>query len=813
MEKKEEIYQFIHEDTLNKLKSENYDALGLNALDISDKLQTDRSNVSRLLNQLFNDGRLIKTSSRPVIFIDRSALIDSFGDIAIPSIISTNYSIKDYLNNNATLNSTQTDFINSFHRYIDNPRQSKMYEPIAKAKAALHYPNGLNTLIFGEKGSGRLQFAKSMASYAKEAKIIDSSEKINIIECLNYNIQNEDTLLKMLFGEYNSKNESYKRGIFQIYHDKIIILNNIDCLPERVSGPIFNAILDKSFSPINSSKRFSLSSFIIATSTTNNILSNTDIRKCFPMQIDIPNLYNRTIIEKLAIILQYFQDEAINTNKTIRISKDALSCFVMSEYKGNLAELRAEIKQSCALGYAKYVMNEGFFINIGFDEISTPVLTNITNVNERLAELHDTLNLFDNEFIFFSANQPNQELQLIFSLSKSNNSEEIKSIKKVDEEIINQCIMDIDSASSIQLNSIRSILLQKIYDIVYPLLNGHPITSNENLIYGLLLHISNEINHITSGKDTSSLSPLSAKIARNLDYDYTKKITDTIESYYSIKLNKIESDYIATYLYLSSQWIDKKYIQILLVSKDNETAKKYAEYINSQYFKTHAHYLFLNEPDNIDIISEKIEKKIREIDKGKGVILVLDHPESKQINNILNNTCNNSFIMIKKMDVQNLISIAQKVESLGTTLNTVTSFNKIEIDNTPQTAPKEFEEHSRKLLKDIQEKLLAESLVFLNPDKACQALYNVLLNILADLGIPYNDDLLIKFLFHTTFTIERCIRKEPYNYPKSRTLIKKHENLFNILEKNFKVINEIFSIQIPLNEMSYIIEIFLPYIE
>lgn len=138
---------------------------------------------------------------------------------------------------------------------------------------------------------------------------------------------------------------------------------------------------------------------------------------------------------------------------------------------------------------------------------------------------------------------------------------------------------------------------------------------------------------------------------------------------------------------------------------------------------------------------------------------------------------------------------------------------KCSVDDTTKTTPKEFEEHSRKLLKDIQEKLLAESLVFLNPDKACQSLYNVLLNILADLGLPYSDDLLIKFLFHTTFTIERCIRKEPYNYPKSRTLIKKHEKLFNILEKNFKVINEIFSIQIPLNEMSYIIEIFLPYVE
>lgn len=46
---------------------------------------------------------------------------------------------------------------------------------------------------------------------------------------------------------------------------------------------------------------------------------------------------------------------------------------------------------------------------------------------------------------------------------------------------------------------------------------------------------------------------------------------------------------------------------------------------------------------------------------------------------------------------------------------------------------------------------------------------------------------------------------------KARTLIKQHATLFNVLEKDFEIITELFSVQIPASEMGYVIEIFLPY--
>lgn len=810
MEKKEEIYQLIHLDTKNKINHSNLDHLGMGALEISTQLKMNRSNISRILNQLYNEGKLIKTSSRPVLFIDRSSINDAFQSIAIPSIIPKNKTINDYI----TYLSIKKSNVNSFNRYLSNSRQSKMYDPIAKAKSAILYPSKLNTLIYGEKGSGRLQFAKSLAQFAKENQLVDAKSEPIIVECVNYNVVNEDSFLKMIFGEYITRTESYKKGILQKAQNNIIIFNNINQLSERTSTALLNVILDKSYSPINSSKQLKLDAFIIATTTNKMLAESTEMLRCFPMYIQIPSLNDRTIMEIIVIILQFFQDEANNIKETIRVSKDAISCFAMSQYKGNLAQLRSEIRQACAMGYTNFIKNKSYFINIGFDEISTPVLMNIFNVDKRLNELYDTLNLFENEYLFFSANKQNPELNLLFEISEPNdNTISTNLTTKNDEQLVNQCINDIDSVGSIQINTIRAVLLQRIYDIIYNLLDGHPIKENENLIYGLLLHLSNEINRITSGQTHSKFKKLSNKIARNVDYNYANLIITSIEKYYNLSFNDEEIDYVATYLYLSSQWIDKKYIQLLIVSTDKEKAAHYSNYINNNFFKTHANYLSVSkEANQIESTVANIAMKMTEIDRGKGVVLLLDYPFIKQVIELLDSTYSGEFITTNDISIKNLVSIAQKVESLGTTLTAMGSYTGLNINDSKSNETKEIEKHAYELLKSIEEKLLSESLVFLNPHKACQALFNVLLNIINDLNITYCDDLLIKFLFHTTFTLERCIRKEPYNYPKAKTLIKNHEKLYSVLEKNFNVINEIFAIQIPPAEMGYIIEIFLPYL-
>ena len=585
-------------------------------------------------------------------------------------------------------------------------------------------------------------------------------------------------------------------------------MNNIDQLPSGVLSSLYNAILDKSFSPINSNKTIPLSSLIIATASTAVLRNDGDLRRCFPMFIDMPNLYERSIVEKLVIIMQYLQDEALTIDKTIRISKDALSCLTMSEYSGNLAHQRSEIRQACASGYQRYIEENSMFIDIDLDDLSTPVLENIFNVDDHIAELNETLNLFSTEYFFFSAQKLNPELQLLYDLDQPNKNDNPLTVRKVGDELINQCISDIESAANSQLNSLRSVMLQSLYDTIHTIVQNNAICKSENLLYGLLLHISGELNNLKSGVTSSTVS-LNNKIARGSDYAYASRISSTLNETDHVKLPSIEVDYIATYLYLSSQWIDRRYIQLLIISSGREISRNYADFINGQKFKTHASYMTVSEDEPAEAIMHEIAEKMRKIDRGRGVIIITDQSIIPKHSSLISKHFSGKYTIVEDMTIQKIVSIAEHVESLGATIQSSNAFDSLTTEQV--TAETSVETPAQELLQNIQEKLLSESLVFLNPEKACQALFHVLLNILQDLSIPYSDDLLIKFIFHTSFALERCIRKEPFVYPKARILIKQHATLFNVLEKNFEIITELFSVQIPASEMGYVIEIFLPY--
>lgn len=806
MEKKEMIYQYIHNETIKKIQNDDFQNLGFDSLDIAQKLKMDRANASRLLNQLFNEGRLIKQLDRPVLFFERESLENYDTNIFIPSVLQKNQKITDFFR---PVIKKENNIVNSFSRYIINTPQSKMSIPVEQAKSAILYPEGLNILIIGEQGSGRLQFARSIYNFAKEREIIDSDQKINIIECLNYADQNPESFLRFIFGENIQSSGKAKKGALHQSKKNIVIFNNINQLPEKSSTALFNAILDHSFSPINSNKTIELTATIIATSSEKSMLNNSDIHRCFPMVIDLPNLSERSIMEKLVIILQYFQDECIKINQGIRISKDVLSCFVMSEYKGNLAHLRSEVRQSCAIAYHQHLKHNSFYLNINFDDISTQVLTDIHNIDDRIEELHETLNLFQNDFLFFTPHQINPELALLYEINDNSETDKSIYINEAQEDLINQCINDINHASITKLNTTRSISVKQIYDSIYPIVKEHPLCKNEHLLYGLLVHISNVIIKFKEGSPQSLFTPLNRQIAKKEDYKLADAINKLIKREYKLTLENSEIDYIATYLYLSSQWINQEYIQMVLCFKNKRIADNYKVYLNGRNTKTYVESFYIDSTLDPNILEQKLIEKFKTVDRGKGVIIATD---IKPIITLLEkeNKIPKIYKLVKDISLQNLILVSSRIEALGVSIYNIQF--KEEKNTITHNTTNNIETQPMSLLKEIETKLLSESLTFLNPTKACQTLYMVLLNIINDLSIPYSDDLLIKFLFHTSFTIERCIKKEPYNYPKSKSLIKMYPSLYETIDKNIQLIYEVFSVQFPLSEIGYIIEIFLPYL-
>lgn len=805
--KKEEIYKAIHEHTKTCLKKNQFEKMNYDATNLSLDLQMERSNVSRILNQLHQEGLLIKIQGRPTLFAAKKPIDDLNKDVYIPTTIPKGKNIKDYLE--LTNSFTKLRKQSSFEQDIYLRENSSLYEPIQKAKAAVLYPpRGLNTLIYGEPCTGKVNFAKSMYEFSIEKNIFKESMRYYHIDCLNYESDSNDNILKDFYGY--QENDSIHKGHFEKTRNGILVIDHIDRLPRGVLSNIYNTIVNGFYSPINaSSKTVEVKSLIIAISDDESLSKDPNVKRSFPMQIRIPSLKEKSIHELLVLTLQYFQEEAIRIEKTIRISKDVLSCFIMSNYSGNLPHLHAEIIQSCSNGYHKFVDNEELFINVDFNDISTPVLNNIFDVNERINELNNILNLFSNDYFFFSPVQDNKELLFLYELNDHSQSEE-PLLANIEDKLINQCIKDIDNASKVELNTIRSVMVKRIYDDLYPIMLNNSITKNENLLYGLLQHISNSINQIRSGQINNDYIMNDYKIAKQTDYDCAKKIYKKIKESYSLILPDVELEYIATYLYLSSQWINNNYIQLLIVSEDRDTAKDYVEYINSLNFKSTANWLAIDPDKKNDDLCKEITIKIDQINKEKGVVIATDSQLVQNLESEIKGNTTTEFIIIPNISLQSLVKIAGKMESLGTTINSMSYFDLSKPNDGTDELSTEY--HAQTLIKQITDKVLAESLIFLNASKACQSLFNVLINILHDLSISYSDDLLIKFLFHCSFTIERCIKKEPMVYPKDRAIINTYSDIYYSVEKNFEIITEIFSTTIPASEFALITEIFIPYI-
>jgi transcriptional regulatory protein LevR len=105
------------------------------------------------------------------------------------------------------------------------------------------------------------------------------------------------------------------------------------------------------------------------------------------------------------------------------------------------------------------------------------------------------------------------------------------------------------------------------------------------------------------------------------------------------------------------------------------------------------------------------------------------------------------------------------------------------------------------------EEILSRTLTFLNPHKASEILIHVLEAILFDLDKNIDDDIEIKFLFHSSCMIERVIKNNTLDYSNLNIIKKEKGYYFNVVKDNIKIIEESFDIIIPDTEIAYIVEI------
>ena len=209
-----------------------------------------------------------------------------------------------------------------------------------------------------------------------------------------------------------------------------------------------------------------------------------------------------------------------------------------------------------------------------------------------------------------------------------------------------------------------------------------------------------------------------------------------------------------------------------------------------------------------DALLSILTKHVQESDKGKGVLIITDSKDIKLLEKELQTLSNCHVRIVPDLDLPLLLTLLKRASSIGATFETI--LQKDAENPIAETEAKDSDSYAMQLIQQMDETILSDSLVFLNPRKSSQILYKTLNAIIKQLQLPYSDNLLIKFIFHCSFTLERCIKNEPLSFPKMKAFINRNNYVYNIIERNFHEVQEVFDCTIPPSEFSFITEIFLP---
>lgn len=315
----ESKYEVLAE--LNDLN--NNHSLPINTSDISRRVNLSRSVTSHYLNQLLEDGLVIKIEGRPVLWNLTESSLSKNDTLPFNNFIGANGSLKNV---------------------------------ISQCEAAVNYPpNGLSIIITGNSGVGKSFLAKQIYNYAVSSKSIPSTAPFLTLNCADY-ANNPELLSSMLFGyvrgAFTGANED-KSGLLEQADGGYLFLDEVHRLSSENQEKLFSFIDSGSFMRMGENKQTKTSKvrFLFATTEkTDDVLLET-FRRRISIAVHLPDYHNRPRNERLSLIYSIFYHEAQKMQKSLKIDDGVIESLVNLKTDGNVGRLKNIIRVSCANAY------------------------------------------------------------------------------------------------------------------------------------------------------------------------------------------------------------------------------------------------------------------------------------------------------------------------------------------------------------------------------------------------------------------------------------------------------------------------------
>ena len=802
MLRNEKVYKCVQEYTQKLFESGLYDNEGADAEYVASKINVERANVSRELNQLWKNGKLIKFQGRPVYFMDYITVKKDFPSQYIPLLIPYGKNLSAYLGEEKEDRPLKTQH-NPLDRIV-GAQNGSMTTIVDDIISAISYKtHSLPVLIKGEKGLRRRSFVNAIFDYARINGIKAEDSRLIIINCLEYQDAG-DRFLMRIFGYGDEK------GAFELANKGIIFLQNIHCLHFNQLTPVTDALTFGYYSKVDEIRRRKLEVSIIASINENASKDQLEFYSgIFPVVVEIPSFNNRNVYEKIEMILSIFTDEAVSLNTSIVLNKSILSIFLQYHYEENERQLVNYIRITCAnaLRHQNSELEKALYINIDhlpLDLISStsdfgndPFYTSALNLFEKDYLLCESSGHCESFEFFKSIQDKYNEKNLIdFSRQLYLNDKRLSNLDQYIDESI-ETVLHCDEAHyqklrSFVANSVRLVFLKEIFSNPY----YSRILENNRILYAMMVTVSDYM------ENRPELSKIDFK-EDSVEYSSARDICEQL----SIDDGAVVF-YIYRYLKKALGYFDHHKGSVLIVSRGESIASQYKQlcikYAQENDIRIEAidYHEFLQYNDILELITSRVSS----LENDLGTIIITDSLPLNDIENIIKEKTGSKCKVIAPLSYDMIIRC---IEQLSRSI----SIDSIGLNVKVISKQKQNEESDDDFIERFTSDVLATTLTHINPKKAVDVLLVSLDEILDELKIIKSRDIIVKYLSHGVHMLERVIKRQPLNYYQLNKFTAENYNLMDIIAKSLSAAENTFDLSVPSCEIAYLAEIFLEGIQ
>ena len=602
------------QDIIYKQLLEMPDDEGIDTQSLSTLLHISRANISHELNCLCREGKIYKSSGRPVLFFLTKNKTTITHDSKLDILLKYNISLK---------------------------------QSLEQAKATILYPpKGIHCLLFGETGVGKSMFARLMYDYALEMGVKPKDSPFITFNCADYS-HNPQLLAVQLFGV---KKGTYtgaaidKIGLIEKANGGILFLDEVHRLPPEGQEALF-IFLDKgTFCRIGDDEvRQSDVLIISATSENPNVALLQTFTRRIPMMITIPPLNERTLEERLHLIKSFFTYESIRVNRDIYVSLNTMRSFLSYDCPNNIGQLKSDIQLVCAKAYSEFLTNIKEDVRISSHSLPHHIKDGLCKEKEHRI-LWNKLVSEDIEYFKFSNHSEcdqsskkdgknsiyemiEQKLETLKSRGISNiDIESIleKDITRYFEKYISGISEEINKKNL--LNILGEEMLDFIDKVIYNVVLSLKKRLSPNVYTALALHINTLINRVSNNKQI--VNPQLEKIKQTYpeEFKIALEAKCLIEKYLQRAIPDDEAGYLTIFLVPEEQYnnsgIDK--VRIILIAHGRTTATSMADVANELLGENYV--IGINAPIEINptVILEELKKVVKQTMTTSGYLLMVD---------------------------------------------------------------------------------------------------------------------------------------------------------------------------------------------